>query len=399
MSELKLGRGCAFACEMTDIAAFDQLLAVPLRGEIATWDESIHGAVLPETAARRVTFHGIAGLLQDRTTLLLDWPEDLRRYIREQARAQAFWELRHKELIAEVIEAFDATQVRSVVLKGTAIAYSLYDNPSARARGDTDLLISELDLPIAMTVLEDLGWVSVSATHGKFGDVQQQDLWQFHDASGFSHDIDLHWQLTNSVALKNVLTVEEVFDKSVALERLSLHSKAPDPSSAFIHGLINGARHKVTGYFSVDRLEYGPGRLIWAYDLKLQTSSLTEKEWHELANLSQERGVAKICSMALEFAQERVGVNIPKHILRQLTKASHDTAETRYLTSRSGAERGLKDLRATPGIKNKIFLLLARAFPKPDLLKIKYPNHGNWPLPLLYSKRIIEALVGPSRRS
>jgi hypothetical protein len=172
-------------------------------------------------------------LLVGRQELLASWPQDLMQSIMTQARAQAFWELRHKTLIAEVIEALCNAGIASVVLKGTALAYGFYDQPSARARGDTDLLIAHEHLDEASNLLGRLGWSSLSATHCLFGDARYQELWRYSDRAGLDHDCDLHWQVGNSVALKNALRCKDIFEKAIPLEGFSPGAKAADPQSLF----------------------------------------------------------------------------------------------------------------------------------------------------------------------
>jgi len=48
----------------------------------------------------------------------------------------------HGRAVGEVIEALTVRGIETLFFKGTALGYSLYDNPVWRTRGDTDLLVA-----------------------------------------------------------------------------------------------------------------------------------------------------------------------------------------------------------------------------------------------------------------
>ena len=51
-------------------------------------------------------------------------------------------ELLRKHELVRVLEALARAEVATLLLKGTALAYSLYPAPTLRPRADTDVLIS-----------------------------------------------------------------------------------------------------------------------------------------------------------------------------------------------------------------------------------------------------------------
>jgi Uncharacterised nucleotidyltransferase len=58
----------------------------------------------------------------------------------------------------EVLDAMSEAGIRTVMLKGTAIATRLYDNPELRPAGDVDLLVAPSQAPAAAQVLTRLGF-------------------------------------------------------------------------------------------------------------------------------------------------------------------------------------------------------------------------------------------------
>jgi hypothetical protein len=373
-----------------ETSAFDDLCAAVLRGESGAWPSHWRSVDTLAAIGRRLHFHGIAGLLHESGPLLVDWPEEMLALIRKERLARAMWEMRHKLLVAEVIEALFTETVRSVVLKGTAYAYSLYSTPALRLRGDTDLLIAEADLTLARKALAQLGWIRPFGKPGRFGPMHYQELWQYHDPNGFTHDIDLHWEVTNSRALRHVLDAQRLIGRAHRLPRLSPNALCADPITALTHRAINRAVHAQSGYYSLDCNEYDPNRLLWAVDLDLLARQLPPKSWQTLANRALVRGIAPVVHDALVFAKARLETPVPGAILKALKQAPSDTPAMRYLTSTDDLTRALADFRATQGFAARAKFVLARALPSAGHIRAKYPEQGSVPLWRLYARRLKE---------
>lgn len=171
----------------------DALLAAALRGDAPEWPDELSA----ELGVERILYHGIAGLIVEPKLDLGGWPIALMGRVREQAIAQAMWEMRHKPLLAELLLAFSDTGVTALLLKGSALAYDLYDEPAARARGDSDVLVALDDLPAARRVLGSIGFAR-GADQLPADDLALQEIWSLAGEGGLQHHIDLHWQLLNA---------------------------------------------------------------------------------------------------------------------------------------------------------------------------------------------------------
>ncbi len=313
--------------------------------------------------------------------------------LREESLARTMWEMRHKLLMAELIEALHIAGVRAVVLKGTAYAYGLYENPAMRFRGDSDLLVAAGSLPAARAALAGLGWERSGGDLGPFGPMHYQEIWQYRDPSGLTHDIDLHWEVTNSRALRSVLDVDTVLAEARPLHQLAPQALCAEPVTALIHRAVNRAEHAKSGYYSFDRYEYDPNRLAWAVDLDLLARSLSPQDWPELSRRATSSGIAAILRDALMFAQATVNTPVPNEVLAALARSPADTPATRFLTSpNNNLFRTLADLKATPGLRARVTFLLARAFPSASHMRAKYPDRSASPLWALYLRRLVDSL-------
>lgn len=377
---------------MVDARSLDAIFAAALREEAAPWPAGWDTQEVLEAARRRLIYHGIAGLLLEREHLLEGWPPLLRAAARKETRARAIWELRHKSVISDVIEALHSGAVPTVLLKGTALAYSHYANAFWRFRSDSDLLIHEGDLVAARIILKRLGFYRPVATEGRFGNLHYEELWRYRYPGGHAHDIDLHWEVTNSKFLSCVFDTRDVLRESLPLVNLSKHARQCDPSTGLLLGCVNRAKHGHDGFHAIDRIECDPNRLIWAYDFHLQIGKFTKGSWFRLADKANEAGVGSIALDGLQFAQESIGTRVPSEIVEGLKEAPRSTPAVRFIYSKSNMYRNWADLSATRGLKNKLRFLLARLFPAPDHLRQKYPSQAHWPLIWLYLRRQLEAL-------
>src|SRR5258706_14323158 len=174
--------------------ALHSSLRALLRGEPAPWPLGAGS----DDAARlleSIQQHGVGPLVY---SCLSDdsWP--IHAAMRDAAiRAAAMESLRLADLRALLAE-FAVRGIRVVIIKGTALAYDLYDAPELRPRGDTDLLIAESDVDALRRLMLELGYES-QLTSGDTLAVRQQSFVRA------GHIYDVHWDVSNSPVVRDAL--------------------------------------------------------------------------------------------------------------------------------------------------------------------------------------------------
>jgi len=88
----------------------------------------------------------------------LGWPQRMSRELQERARHQRLAALPLLAGAIEVQEALTAQRVRSLLVKGPALALQTTGDATARGRGDLDVLVDPGQLSTAIASLEDLGF-------------------------------------------------------------------------------------------------------------------------------------------------------------------------------------------------------------------------------------------------
>lgn len=372
--------------------AIDELLAAVLRGEPAPGCDLFSAPGGEAAVVARIDYHGIGGLLRDTPGAMGDWPAAVTKRVRDVAVAQAMWELRHREILRELLGELAAVGILAIMLKGTAVAYDVYRTPATRDRGDSDILVGPDDLAETRIVLERLGFERDSGD-GRSDDFCLQEVWRRRCDGEAAHHVDLHWQLLNSPALEAVLPVGECAASRVPLPRLGPDAWALDRVRTMIHTCIHRTLNFSSPYFVGDRTFYGGNRLIWLHDIHLLAAALSPADWQSLSRLARNKGVAAACLDGLLAAQRFLGTPLPQQVLEALGAAPPAQGASAYLRSRQ-LGRAWQDLRAIRGSIRKIAYLRARTLPSPDFVRDKYPQLARLPLPLLYARRLLD-LVRP----
>ncbi len=374
---------------MPETAAIDNLLARTLAGELSPWPTTWQQPADQQQLMERVNYHGIAGLLFEQPTRLIGWPEQVFAALREQSIARTMWEMRHRIVLGELLDAFSQAAIKPLILKGSAFAYDLYATPASRARGDSDLFIAVQDLSRSREVLAGLGYQLLSDQHEQLEDLSLQELWELSMPDGSCHDIDLHWQALNSLALQNVFDFSDCAAQPLPLPRLHPAAQGLDRPRALLHACLHRAQHISTPYHVDGVTHYGGDRLIWAHDFHLLANSLSPDEWQQLCQLAISSGTAGVCLNGLEIARDRLGTALPVQVI-ELIRAVPSEPATGYLLGGRQVRRALLDLRAIPGVRRKLRFIRLRLFPSARFLREKYPRMHHAPLLLLHLRRLLD---------
>ena len=370
-------------------------LAAALRDKPEPWPINWNDPESIDAVGKAAIYHGIAGLLVERAGPLGGWPGEMVSRLRDQARAQAMWELRHHQLLVRLLAAWQAAGIRALVMKGTALAYDLYASPAARSRADTDLLVPFDQAARAKAILAEQGYAK-----GVLGGVNEkfalQQPWTLALADGGRHSIDLHWQVMNAPSLKDLLTFAECYAAARPLPRLSPEALTMDRVRLLIHTCLHRVMHCNTPYVVAGRAFHDSGRLIWSYDIRLLAEALDDDQWRRLTRLAAEGGVSGVCLEGLQAASASLGAAIPGHVLGSLAQSSAGDRNSLYFIRSRSLGRAWQDIRAFPGLRPKLRYALARIVPDPRFVRAKYPGKANSSLPLLYARRLL-ALVRPPR--
>ena len=374
-----------------DLIAFaDDWLVEVLRGEENRWRAFDAYPDWDELVLQRIDFHGIGVMLAERRGALEGWPDPVIHAVRDLAVDRAMWEMVHKITVSEAIDALAQRNVRAIVLKGTALAYTLFERPVHRLRGDTDLLVPAEDVAVAEEVLAGLGYENISPTDEMPGELEAH--WQIAGPEGTVHAIDLHYSATALPALEGVLPWEDCDARAVPLPELGEGARRLDHPHMLLHAAVHRAKHEVTPYRAGDQVYHDGDRLIWVYDFSLLARALDKAGWDRFVADAHRYGVAPICAEALDTARRRFITPVPPSVMERLREPQPQSPETRFLQERQ-LGRSIRNFRAQEGLVAKAGFLRSKLLPSAAFMREKYPQHAAKPLPLLYLWRVAELFI------
>lgn len=339
---------------------------------------------------RRIEFHGIAGLLGHFASNRL--PQTLGDEVRQTAIAQVFWEAQHLKRLRQLSEALEQCLACPIIFKGTALAYTLYEEPSTRRRGDSDILVKENKFEEACNVLRALGFTA--PVGGLSVDSLGARSFSLKDKHGFWHEIDLHQRINGSPLIAALFPDDELHSRSQPISTLGVGARALGPPDALLVACFHRLFHRQSPYYVDDKPYLSSDRLIWLYDIKLLHQNLTDSEKRTILELAEAKGLRAVLADGLRVADQWLKLE-SKDLIRSLGTAKALERPYRYLQS-GQVIRWMLDMGATRHKSRAIFDLLA---PPREYMERKYGGRPLRSNALAYIWRILHGLYKAVRRS
>ena len=246
--------------------------------------------------------HGVAGLLY-RAVQSNDWGAAFPPTVLDQLAQVYYRNAAHNQLLFDelrrILGALHQAQVPVIVLKGAALAHTLYPDPGLRPMNDLDLMVKPEDLLRAIDVLEKVGY--------------QQQNFIFHvvltRGPKYRTTVELHWRVYP--ANETTPNADEWFWSEAQQFKNSQYSScyALSPLAA----MLFNAAHLIFVHGSENP------RLIWYYDNQLlATVPGTPLDWDELLTQSRAFSWNGPLYHALRMTQERFNTRFPGDFLAEL---------------------------------------------------------------------------------
>lgn len=361
-------------------AALRPALRALLRGERAPWPDS---AAASDAAAlgESIEQHGIAPLAYARLSSAGEsWP--IHAALRDSAiRATAAESLRLADL-RRLLDTFADRGIRLLIIKGSALAYEVYDAPELRPRGDTDLLIAERDCDSMGAIMRELGYGS-QLTSGDTLAVRQQSFRRG------GHVYDVHWDVTNSAVVRDALPFEDLLARAIAVPGISERAFAPSHADALLLACLHRVAH-----------HHDNERLIWLYDLHLLRERMSREEHAAFWRRAAERRIVTICERSIELADawfSHAPHDRASDWLSDEERSREEPSSSFLHRSRTRAAHLGGDLKALDW-PSRLRRLRELALPPPAFMRQSFPAAPRVALPALYVWRGARGVMRLFRR-
>jgi hypothetical protein len=315
--------------------------------------------------------HGLLPALAQRLRATPRWPSlapSIRTSLERASQTLAAREMVHRAALDTAGTALARHNIRTLVIKGEALARTHYPRPALRERGDIDLWVDVPDFDAAAAVLVSQGWRPRVAADGTWSLPERS----FDGPNGAV--IDLHRRLFSQPLLARALTFEEVWQAGASLDA----SRAPFPS----HALLIAALHRIAHH--AEQLE----RWVWLWDVHV----LVQREPACLAAAMQaarSAGVAALLGVTLRDTARVFDTPVDVAVVDDLIGCAQKERSARLLRPMGGLRRMIFDVRCAPDWRAAWTMLGETLFPRSDYMQAQF---GPGWLPQLHARRLWRGL-------
>lgn len=368
--------------------AHDAVIAA-LRGATTPWPD---GALETDIAGviRISEEQGIQPLLRHnlKAARIWDsWPQPLRAAIEDRAVKDALMAELWRGEARRVLDALGEEGIPVLVLKGAALANSIYPNAGLRPSCDVDLLFRREDIDRMRPVLAGLGFelyaaYSYQETHTrKMGPVVRYNL-------------DCHWAITDREMLSRDFDFDEIAACSVPVPALGPHARTLGTTDALLLACMHVAHHLAWD------------RAIWLYDVHLLASTLDANGFDHFARRAREKRVSRVCARVLALAREYFDTPALGDATAIASGSSlwigllGEPSSVLLLDDRPVLRDHLLRLFVAHGWRAKVRVVAELALPSRSSLETRYGHHSRVLRPVVYTyhwgRGILKYYIGRS---
>lgn len=261
-------------------------------------------------------------------------PENARRTLRAATAASVIDEMRRRAAFVRYADALDAAAIPFVVLKGMALAYTVYPTPAVRPMGDVDLWVPRDRIDDVESLLGGLGWQRLArrASYPRTGPGESFEL----ELPGTRSQIELHSRPV-SLARLGGSGIDGVWDRAVRLSISGRTARVCSRADQLAHLCIHVS---VKNGFS--------DCLLGVLDIALTAHSVhSDDAWRAIGAAHGDQRIATWTTLALTMARDLLGAPIP---LSYFAAAGVDVPDVMTAAVEQLWDHDTSDIRGIDGV-------------------------------------------------
>lgn len=275
--------------------------------------------------------------------------------------------------LAVWLDHFEREQIAVVLLKGAALAPTLYDDRALRPMGDLDLLIPRAAVARVQAALVEQGYRASTEMAQGFAERFSVER-SFLRLGKRPAQIDLHWHAFTTSYYADRIPIEWFWQRTSAMQIEQRRALTFSPTAQLLYLATHGVLHQYR-------------RLIWSYDLALlMARRAREIDWDEAFEAAAPFGLLPVLGQALAEVCEQWGISNPtaEACLGDRRTPWKDRLMFAALTMPADGETGLPSGLSAHGMRKKLAFGLRVLFPSPGYMRTRFQlRHRGW-LPLCY---------------
>lgn len=318
--------------------------------------------------------HGVTGLVRRRLLETGAWAH----VPRPQRQAMDRWQLARRGMHAtinnqldEILGACAEQQIVPVVMKGAALAATVYPDPALRSMADIDLLVPVETMPRLGEVMARLGYQRQGLYYSDEFNASHGYHLLFRHSAGRQLAVEVHWELASRPERRNRLTAGTLLAHSVTA------NDAATATNWIRHARVLTPEAQVL-YLATHMASEGHafGRLIWLDDMATTIAATPSLDWLATAVFARQVRVRCATAVALALTQSLLGAHahprVPDSLLPGMpTEYIGDRAVNPglFLKPVDGRRRALIKYLVvdSPAITTRLFR--ERLFPDPSVMQ------------------------------
>jgi hypothetical protein len=298
--------------------------------------------------------------------------------------------------LKRILEALNEANIPVIVLKGAALAATVYPEIGLRPMGDLDLLMPRDDIIEALKVIEPLKYTNIRERHTSVFDWDLEHHVSINKESDPEISLELHWNLISGDADWRSPDLEWFWGNSKpfhsrVMENGTYRSKQADDqynqTSVFSLKEVPNILYLCNHQF----LQHSTPRLIWIFDLNLIISQqVNQINWEDLKTKAIELNWAQAVHSGLSHCREFFHTPVPKDLIADLHEL---ISQEDYINQRCTnipnpkASFVISHLFSINKPHERMRFLFSQLFPNPEYVKKRYKPASRWIWPLLYPYR------------
>ena len=284
--------------------------------------------------------------------------------------------------LERILEELKREAVSVTLLKGAALAGSVYENLALRPMADIDLLVWERDVPAALRALQSAGYNIVPPTAYRCEVMAQSP-------GGLRALVELHWSLFVPFYYQYRIPMDWFWQTARHLDVGEASAKALGPEAQLLH---------LCGHLYLHHGAREEPNLLWLYDVAAVIATYRQQiDWDEVVARCQLYELVLPVQRTLRQVADRWGPPIPPAVLEQLLGLRASDREERVLARLTrGRAAALQHFRAElaeiPSCTWRFRFVWRNLFPPPGYMRQIYGVPHPFLLTLYYPYRWILGL-------
>jgi hypothetical protein len=285
--------------------------------------------------------------------------------------------------LEDVVSHLTAGGVPVTLLKGAALAQTVYRNASVRPMVDLDLLVRQQDVPTALRVLSALGYEPAHAEHRAGYLFAYKNEMMLVKPGEVKAPIEIHWSLFGPLYYQQAVPMDWFWQTALPVRIGDASAWMLGPEAQVLH---------LCGHMPLQHSGEGELRLLWLHDVAEVIAFYQEQiDWDQVLARARAYDLVLPVQQILTRVSHEWHAPIPPAVLERLRTLRPSRDEERvfaWLTSaHRSAQRFWVDLASMPGWGPRLRFAWCIFFPSAGYMQRCYGIPHRFLVPLYYPYR------------